>query len=166
MPESENNPETTKPQGPENDNKTEAPENISTDDYFEKVNLRLKKKSRFGFNSPKKTEAPKDEHVPMQNKVELPQNKPETQIQNIEAINKEQPIVDEIKKEQVVNNGSETVIESDNKPIQPEKIVEKKRGFFGFRRNRNKVPSVDEKATIESSMEKTVIDSRKSATKN
>ena len=153
MPESENTPENTNPKEAESDNKTELPENISTDDYFEKVNLRLKKKSRFGLSRPKKTEASKDEPALIQSKEELPQNEPDKQMQNIEPTNKTQPIVYENQKEQTTNSDNETVIESDNKRIQPEKIDEKKRSFFGFRRNRNKAQPTEKMPPIENSIE-------------
>ncbi len=153
MPESENNPENTNPKEAESDNKTEQPENISTDDYFEKVNLRLKKKSRFGLNRPQKAEASKEEPALIQSKEELPQNEPDKQMQNIEPTKKTQLTVDENQKEQTTNSDNETVIESDNNRTQPEKIEEKKRSFFGFIRNRNKVQPTEKMPPIENTIE-------------
>jgi hypothetical protein len=55
----------------ENENLTQPAQ--STDDYFENVNRRLKKKSRFGFGKTEKESSPKKQTPPPEVKVEVPE---------------------------------------------------------------------------------------------
>jgi hypothetical protein len=152
MPETDNIPETNNKPEDESENKAEMPESNSDDDYFEKVNLRLKKKSRFSFNRPsKKTPSSKDELSPNESKDELPPDETGKQMQNIETSDDEQPSMGNSEQQPTANDNSTLVAESDNKPQLPEKVKPKKRSIFNFNFRRNpKVPPADKIPSTES----------------
>jgi hypothetical protein len=71
-PESQENSDRNKDSQAENQNAAEPIQ--TTDDYFENVNKRMKKKSRFGFSKPNKKESePKKEIQPKESKAEVPE---------------------------------------------------------------------------------------------
>ncbi len=128
MPEKDTSPESNKaPQGESADN-ADVPE--STDDYFERVNQRLKEKKkdkgRFGFGKGGKKEA-KPEKKPskplvIEKEPEQPPKETEPQPPEIEEIVVEQPPTEE----------SQPIVAESQSNLQPmEEVKPKKKGIFG-----------------------------------
>ncbi len=162
MPETDNTPENNK----EADQKSE---NISTDDYFENVNKRLKKKNKgiFGRSS-KKTPAPvpkvesPPESMPLETKVETPtpaiEIEPEKAEDTIEPHNaKAEPTIFEetVKVEQTaVNEETAPVVsESESKTQTVTEVKPKKKGFFSFLRKKPKEKTLEKAPLVEVSKE-------------
>ena len=165
MPETGNIPENNKAPEDESDNKAETPESNSTDDYFEKVNLRLKdkkkEKSRFNFNRQSKKIPPAQEEPPPkaeppveESKIELPPAETSKEIPSIEATPAEQQPSVEITEPQPAMETIEQpfpaesiplIAESESKPQPIEEVKPKKRSFFSFfsLRRKPKAPQAD-----------------------
>lgn len=134
MPETDSSPDNNKAPQEESANKADVPE--STDDYFERVNQRLKNKkkeksSRFGKSS-KKAPEPKEappQRSPADNKAELPPRETGKQMPTVEESVPEEPT--EQIEQQPSEKSAPLIAESESKPQPIEQVKPKKRGFFG-----------------------------------
>jgi hypothetical protein len=173
MPETDNTPE--------NNNEAEQKsENVSTDDYFENVNKRLKKKSRFSFDrSSKKTPAPEPkvesppepapgeakveppapivEAHPEPEKVEVASQAPSVEQEPVkveEPIKAEEPTVDVVEQQPSVAEETALVVaESESKSQVVEEVKPKKKGFFSFLHRKPKEPIIEKTPLVEPSKE-------------
>ena len=137
MPETDSSPDNNKAPQEESADKADVPE--STDDYFERVNQRLKNKkkeksSRFGSGkSSKKAPEPKAEppqRSPAENKAELPPKETGKPMPTVEASVPEEPSTEQIE-QQPPEKSAPLIAESESKPQPIEQVKPKKRGVFG-----------------------------------
>ena len=108
----------------ENENLTQPAQ--STDDYFENVNRRLKKKSRFGFGKTDKQESAPKKQTPPEVKVDVPDvpivaDEPKAEEVKTETVVAE-PVVEASPSVEVVEQQSVTV-ESEPVIVEPEQQV-------------------------------------------
>lgn len=163
MPETDSSPENNKAPQEERADKADVPE--STDDYFERVNQRLKNKkkeknSRFG-KSRKKAPEPKEEPKqpsPAENKAELPPKETVTQMPTIEASVPEEPSTEQIEQQQTSEKSVPLTAESEPQPI--EQVKPKKRGVFGSfsLRRKSKESPAEEMPAAETSQEIPIVE--------
>jgi hypothetical protein len=110
----------------ENENLTQPSQ--STDDYFENVNRRLKKKSRFGFGkTDKKETAPKKQTPPPEVKVEVPEvpvvvDEPKEEEVKTETV-KAEPVVEAPPPVEVVEQQPVETVEPEPVTVEPEPQV-------------------------------------------